>query len=261
MPLTVSDGIHIHFTDTQEAKPAVIFHHGFFMDSSMFDAQVEALRENYRVVSIDARGHGKTDDGGAAFTYWDLARDTLAVMDALEIETAVIAGMSQGGFTGLRVALMAPARVTGLVLISTEAAGTPEPKKAGYRELFAVWEEHGPGDGLLEGLAGQLIGDPAYAEPWKAKWKQIPYSQIRFAGEALIERDDIMADIAQLRMPALVTYGALDQGFTDADQERFAAELNTWKLEKFEDAGHGLNITRSERFNDLLLDFLAAQSS
>ena len=257
MPFIHANGMKIHFEDTQGDKPAVVFNHGFFMDSTMFDAQRDALAESYRVISIDARGHGKTADEDAAFSYWDLARDTLAVMDHLEINRAVVAGMSQGGFTALRVALLAPERVAGLVLISTEASSNPEPKKAGYRELFAVWEEHGPSDGLVEGLAGQLIGDAHFAKPWMERWQQIPYSQIRHAGETLIERDDIADSIPHLKMPALVAYGAMDSNYTDADQEAFAGALNTWKLERFEDAGHALNITRAERFNGLLLEFLA----
>lgn len=258
MPTTTANGITIHFTDTGAAdKPALVFNHGFFMDKSMFDAQREALEGQYRIVSIDARGHGDTSDEGAPFSYWDLARDTISVMDSLDIDQATLVGMSQGGFTNLRAALIAPTRVSALVMISSEAAATPEGKKAGYRELFGAWETYGPNDGLAQGLAGQLIGDTEFAGPWMEKWVKIPYSQIKMAGENLIERDDLTANLSQIQMPALVTYGALDAGFTDADQEAFAAGLNTWKIVRFDDAGHALNITRAQQFNTLLEEFLS----
>lgn len=256
MPNLTVNGINVHYQDTQEDKPAIIFNHGFFMDSTMFDAQTEALRDQYRIVSIDARGHGATSDGGEPFTYWDLAKDTLGIMDALGIDTAVLGGMSQGGFTALRAALLAPERFTALVLISTEAQATPEAKKAGYYELFATWEQYGPVDGLMEGLSGQLIGDAAFTAPWIAKWKQIPYSQIAHAGTNLIERDDVTDRLGELTMPALVVSGSQDAGLPFDDQVEFAQALNAKGLVVF-DAGHSLNVTKAAEFNEVLLDFLA----
>jgi len=256
LPHLTVNGINLNYQDTQEDKPAIVFNHGFFMDSTMFDAQAEALRDQYRIISIDARGFGETSDNGEPFTYWDLAKDTIALMDALDIETAVLAGMSQGGFTALRAALLAPERFTALVLISTEAQATPEAKKAGYYELFSVWEQHGPVDGLMEGLSGQLIGDPAFTAPWIAKWKQIPYSQIAHAGTNLIERDDVTDRLGELKMPALVVSGALDAGLPVDEQTEFALALNAKGLVVFE-TGHSLNITKADEFNAVLQEFLA----
>ena len=103
------NGTTISFEDSGGKGPVVILSHGFLMDHSMFDHQVEALKASYRVVTWDERGFGGTPATGE-FTYWDSANDVLGLMDHLGIQSAVIGGMSQGGFLSLRVALTAPER-------------------------------------------------------------------------------------------------------------------------------------------------------
>ena len=83
----------------------------------MFDSQVAALSDKFRVITWDERGFGDTEYDGKPFTYWDSANDCLALMTHLGVETAVLGGMSQGGFLSLRAALTAPERVRALVLI------------------------------------------------------------------------------------------------------------------------------------------------
>lgn len=105
----------------------------------MFAKQVSALAGQMRIVAWDARGHGQTRDDGNLFTYWDLAADTFAVMDAAGLAHAYVGGMSQGGFSALRGALIDSVRVDGLVLIGTAASACSSEDVAAYRELFEAW--------------------------------------------------------------------------------------------------------------------------
>src|ERR1700736_6553406 len=101
-------------------------------------------RAGRRVISYDARGHGRSSPARepGAYTYEELARDLEAVMDALEIKRAILAGASMGAHTVLSFALHAPERVGGLVVItpSYEAATNDDP------ERLARW------DALADGL-------------------------------------------------------------------------------------------------------------
>ena len=99
------NGVRLAFDDTGGDGPVVLLSHGFLMDRTMFDDQVAALRHEYRVITWDERGFGQTVYDERPFTYWDSARDCLARMEYLEIERAVLGGMSQGGFIALRAAL------------------------------------------------------------------------------------------------------------------------------------------------------------
>lgn len=143
MPNALINGVTLHYEDTGSDLPAVVLSHGFLMDHEMFAPQVAALRSTHRVVTWDERGFGGTL-ANEEFTYWDSAKDVLGLMDFLGIDSAVIGGMSQGGFLSLRVALTAPERVRGLILLDTQA-GLEEPgSDDGYMLMHDTWMEHGP---------------------------------------------------------------------------------------------------------------------
>src|SRR5579863_6410899 len=125
MPIAEINGHPLYFEDSGCNGPPVVWSHGFLMDHEMFAPQVSALAGEFRCVTWDERGFGRTPAEGP-FTYWDSAADVLALLSHLDIERAVLGGMSQGGFISLRAALLAPERVTGLVLIDTQA-GTEDP--------------------------------------------------------------------------------------------------------------------------------------
>src|SRR6516225_6439653 len=144
MPVAAVNGIEISYTDSGGHGPAVVFSHGYLMDHTMFDAQVAALAPEYRVITWDERGHGGTTAPGP-FSYWDSARDVLALLDQLGIEEAVLGGMSQGGFLSLRAAMLAPRRVRGLILIDSQAGTEAEDSRPGYEQLHQMWLDQGPG--------------------------------------------------------------------------------------------------------------------
>src|SRR5689334_1302414 len=104
-------GQNLFYEDSGGSGPPLLLGHGFLMDHTMFDGQVAALAPAYRVIRWDARGFGRTEWDGQPFSYWDLAKDALALLDHLGVERALLGGMSQGGFLSLRAALLAPERV------------------------------------------------------------------------------------------------------------------------------------------------------
>ena len=101
------NGQRICFDDTAGSGPAVILAHGFLMDRTMFAPQVRALSGEFRVITWDERGFGETEFDGEPFTYWDSARDCLALLDHLGIEQAIVGGHVAGRVS---VAARRPAR-------------------------------------------------------------------------------------------------------------------------------------------------------
>ncbi|MGO9196753.1 MAG: alpha/beta fold hydrolase [Acidimicrobiales bacterium] len=75
------NGQQIAVDDTGGDGPVVLLGHGFLMDRSMFAPQVDALRDSHRVITWDQRGFGDTLWDGQPYTYWDLASDTLGLLD------------------------------------------------------------------------------------------------------------------------------------------------------------------------------------
>ena len=115
-------------------RPWLVFMHGATMDHRMFNAQVEALAPQYRILVWDARGHGQSQPIGAGFSLERCAEDMLAVLDAQGVDQAVFCGQSLGGYAAQHIYRQAPARVQALIMIGT----TPIAKAYSRWEVLAL---------------------------------------------------------------------------------------------------------------------------
>jgi pimeloyl-ACP methyl ester carboxylesterase len=257
MAFAAVNGQRICFEDSGGEGPAVILAHGFLMDREMFAPQVDALAPEFRVITWDERGFGETEFDGEPFTYWDSARDCLALLDHLGIERAVLGGMSQGGFLSLRAALLEPERVRALVLIDTQA-GTEDPERLpAYRQMQQTWLEVGPVDELAQTIAGLIIGDPVLNARWIAKWRELPREAMKAPGDCLFEREDISDRLGEISVPALVIHGTADMSIEMELAEKLCAGLSGCEgVVRIEGAPHASNLTHPAEANAALLEFL-----
>ncbi len=257
MPYAEVNGQRIRFEDTGGDGPPVILAHGFLMDREMFAPQVEALGDEFRVITWDERGFGETEFDGKPFTYWDSARDCLALLDHLGIEQAVVGGMSQGGFLSLRATLLAPERVRALVLIDTQA-GVEDPERLpAYRQMQETWLQVGPVDELAETIADLIIGEPELNAIWIEKWRGLPREAMNEPCNCLFERDDITDRLEQISQPAIVFHGTADKSIEmDLAQKLCAGLAGCDGVVVIEGAPHASNLTHADLVNGPLLEFL-----
>ena len=256
MPHASVNGQQLFYDDTGGDGPPVILSHGFLMDREMFEPQVAALRDSYRVITWDERGFGQTEFDGEPFSYWDSALDCLGLLDHLGIERAVLGGMSQGGFISLRAALLAPDRVRGLILLDTQAGVEDPAMAAGYKELFDTWLAVGPVSELAGVVAGIIIADPEIDEVWITKWQARDRSLVELPFDCLMSRDDITDRLAEIQCPALVVHGTSDTAI--------AMELAHALADGLPGAGrvvevagaHAANLTNPGPVNDAIVGFL-----
>ncbi|HUJ07775.1 MAG TPA: alpha/beta hydrolase [Streptosporangiaceae bacterium] len=254
MPTAAINGTEISYYDSGGAGPAVVLSHGYLMDHTMFDAQVQALSPEYRVITWDERGHGPTRAPGP-FTYWDSASDVLGLLDHLGIERAVLGGMSQGGFLSLRAALLAPERVRGLILIDTQAGLEDPASVPGYEQMHQVWLESGPGP--VQELVAAIILGPGEWDDWYAKWAAIDPEQSTLAFRCLIDRDDITGRIGEIGCPALIVHGTADAAIPMAKAEQLRDGLGGPVTLAVVDGGtHASNVTHPGEVSAALLNFL-----
>lgn len=262
MPLAKINNQEIYFEDSAGNGPAIIFMHGFLMDQSLFDSQVAALTPRYRCIRWDARCFGQTKWDGKPFNLYDSVKDCFGLMDFLGIDSAVLAGMSQGGYCALRAAITSPARVKALVLMSTQSGVDSEPLKAGYREMRDTWKQFGPISPLLEGLATAILGPsqtPGMEDHWNKwlpKWKQISGDAIFHGMNNLLDRDEITHLLQDITCPALVTHGMDDSAIPEALGKELSIKLPHCRGFVTTPGAHAVNLTHPEMINPPLKKFL-----
>jgi pimeloyl-ACP methyl ester carboxylesterase len=256
MPFADVNGQHIYFEDSGGSAAAVLFSHGFLMDHEMFEPQVAALADEFRCISWDERGFGRTEVHGP-FTYWDSADDALALLSHLGIDAAFFVGMSQGGFISMRAALRSPDRVRGLGLIDTNAGVELDESRPAYEAMNSEWVTNGPSDALTATVAG-IIMSPGYDHSrWVAKWQATPPENLNEPFRTLMDRDDIWDQVPQITAPAVVFHGEADASISMDTAERLAKELpNCEGLVRIAGAGHASNLSHPDEVNGPLGDFL-----
>jgi 3-oxoadipate enol-lactonase len=257
MQIARVNGQQIAYEDTDGEGPAVVLAHGFLMDRTMFAPQVAALRDGYRFVTFDARGFGDTVFDGKPFTYWDLAADCLALLDHLGIERAVVGGQSQGGFVSLRVALDAPERVRGLVLVDTQA-GTEDPEVIPvYQGMLDSWVANGPSEEIASAAGGLILGSPELTKAWIPRWMARPAASLEEPGRALLTRDDVTSRLGEITVPALVVHGTADASIPMEKAAALAGGLpRCLGVVPVQDGTHAANLTHPGAVSDAMEAFL-----
>lgn len=258
------NGQQIAFVDSgpveDASKPVLLFSHGFLMDHSMFDAQVEALSNTYRCIRWDERGFGATV-ATEAFTYWDSADDAVGVLDHLGVQKAVFIGMSQGGYLSLRAALAHQDRVQALVLIDSEAGVDAPEILEGYCQMVNHWISKAPLGPVGEMVASLILNDPELNETWIKHWETRRHLNLQYPAGALLGREDISDRVKEITCPILSIHGTDDASISIEKAEWLQAEAQKPSgLVAVEGAAHAPNMTHAEIVNAALEEFLQTLS-
>lgn len=161
MPCVRLADCELAFDRQGSGAPAVLFIHGYSCSAEDWRLQVADLAEDQTCVAMDLRGHGRSSPATLEVTMGTFAGDALALLDALEIETAVLVGHSMGTRIALEAALQAPDRVAGLVLVDgskIEASANAVRvaiSSAIDAEGFQGWSARNMGEMFLDGLSSR----------------------------------------------------------------------------------------------------------
>jgi 3-oxoadipate enol-lactonase len=245
--------------DERGTGPAVVLLHAGVCDRSMWSEHLEPLAAaGYRPVALELPGFGTTPFTPAPWV------DVIEAMDELGIEQAALVGNSFGGAVALRIAVVAPAKVSSLVLVSAPAPGTePSP------ELEAAWaqEEGALERGDIEAAVDIVVSTWTLPDaPTRLRERvaamqrrtfecQHDEDEVTEAPDPVQERSDA---VAAIRLPTLVAVGEHDKvDFRDGARELARALPNARHVE-IPGAGHLAPLETPDRFRELLLEFLAA---
>ena len=266
MPFADVNGHRLYYEVHGSDGRTVILSHGFALDHDMWEFVVPVLAADHRVVFWDERGHGMTDCRGP-FDYWDSASDCLGVMDAAGAATAVLVGMSQGGFLNLRAALQAPDRVEGLVLVNSAVQAFIPEVREGLAQMAAAWTTLGPVGEIADAMLGLQFGAGGYdGATWAARWRARPPADWTHPWGALLDRasdpDEVLTDrLAKLEIPVAIIHGGQDAGFPLSMAQEMNELLRDGRgLTVIPDASHCPPLTHPEPVTDALVAFLRSLS-
>jgi len=238
--------------------PWVLMSHSLACDHTMWDPQMESLRD-YQVVRFDTRGHGASDAPDGDYAMTQLAADARALLDALSIERCHFVGLSMGGMIGQQLALDAPDRLLSLTLADTSSR-YPASVLPAWADRIAQVRAHGMEAVLQATLERWFTADfrqrsPQEVERIAALIRATPVAGYIGCAHA-IPRIDFTARLATIHCPALVVVGAEDQGTPLTMAEEIAGALPGTRLEVIGNAAHLSNVEQPDRFNVLLRGFI-----
>ena len=240
-------GVRTYIEEHGEGEPLLLLHGGF-ETVDMLPFLTQHLAKQWRVIAPERRGHGRTADQPGPTTYEVMARDTLAVMDALGVEAADIVGYSDGANIGMLLALAAPERVRRLVLVSGNfhADGMTEAFRRGLR------------------LARADSFEPQFAEAYRAlspdgadHWPVV-FEKLQ---RMMLEEPRLRAaDLERIEAPTLVLAG--DRDYVDVRHTLALLEaIAGARLCIVPGGSHGLLTEQPALTTRVLLDFLAEAGS
>lgn len=247
-------------TDRGEGPP-VVFAHGMLTDRTLFEPQLTALSETYRTIAYDLRA--RTDRYEGPYDLYALADDLAALLDALDIESIVLAGISMGGFMALRFIERYPEHVKGLILINSMAEAHTEREQEEYRLLAEQVREKGmQNDSLLDIARKKLFGKttlderPDLVEHWVDRWRTYPAEAVYHEMHSWIDRPNVTNMLSDITVPVLSVHGKEN---TVLAPERTTATLEALpcaQQELISAAGHSAPVERPVPVNHAVQDFL-----
>lgn len=241
--------------------PAVVFSHGTLMDRTMFDPQVAALSDDYRVVAYDSRA--RTDRWRGPYDLDDLVEDCVALLDAKGIDECVLAGMSMGGFMGLRFALAHPDRLAGLVLIDSMAEAHTDDEKEEYGEMIETTKASGDVPAPMADIVSNLLfgettieENSELVEAWKSRWLTYPGEAVFHEVNSWLDRPDLTDRLGEIDVPTLVVHGEEDLALEPYRGKATADGLPDARMVDVPEAGHSSNLENPDVVNEALEEFL-----
>jgi pimeloyl-ACP methyl ester carboxylesterase len=257
MGFLATHGVRIHYRDAGSGVPVLLLH-AFPLSGKMFDAQVAALADRARFIVPDHRGFGRSSTGEGPATMERLAEDGLALLDHLAIGSAVVGGVSMGGYAAMALLRQDPGRVRGLVLADTQASADDAAARTARAQLAQAVLARGM-EVLVEGQLPRLLA-PSAPDAVRARVASLIRENTPAGAAAALagmaERVDSRDILARFGGPALVVVGAED-GITPLPRARAMADLIPGaELAEIPGAGHLASLEAPDAFNALLEAFL-----
>lgn len=256
------NGITVCYDDIGTGMIPIIFIHGFPFDKSSWQPQIEFLKKTQRVIAYDIRGFGKSTAGSVKTTISLFADDLIKLMDALQINKAVVCGLSMGGYILLNAVTHYPERFAAIILSDTQCiADSDEAKKKRYKTIDQI--EAGGLNDFAEAFIKNIFCQESLKNNTELiqKIKNIIISTLpeTITGtlSALAQRPEMCSSLNEISIPALILCGKEDIVTPLAQAESLHSSIPNSELYCIDKAGHMSNLEQPDRFNLHLAVFIS----
>ena len=260
MPYHHIRGVDIYYEITGKGEPVILLH-GLGSSTRDWEAQVEALSQQYQVITCDTRGHGQSGKPPGPYSASGFAQDLIGLMEALSLESAHIIGLSMGGMIAFQLAADAPGRLRSMTIINFG----PEMVSHTFKERVQVWIRFAVVNLMgMKGM-GKYLADRLFPEDDQLEIREVFIT--RWAENNQRAYKDAMRSIvgwsvadklAEMDIPTLVIASEFD--YTPvAEKEAYIAKMPNAELRVIPNARHAVPAGRPDEVNAILLDWLDKQ--
>ena len=259
--LTQVNSISLAFNDLGTGLP-LVFLHAFPLNRTMWVDQEKALSTQFRVITIDLRGHGESDAPLWHYSLDQAADDVCGLMDHLSVQQPILVGLSMGGYIALAFYRKYAERVKGLVLADTRAQADTEDGKRARFEMAQTAYKQGPSaiaDIMIPKLLspGTIQTRPELVQRVRGMIEGNQVSGIAGDLMAMAQRPDSVPFLQRIHCPTQIIVGELDVPTPPADARLIAESIPNARLAIIPEASHLSNLEQPDRFNEIVRAFVS----
>lgn len=262
MPHLSIKGLDMHYKEKGRGFPIVLIH-GYTGNLQNWILQVRALAKNYRTISLDLRGHGRSvkPTRRDEYSLELFAADVYDLLNALAVPQCHLIGHSMGGMVAQEFVLRHPEMVRALVLVDTAAdlpQGIPWQERARLMELARTEGMEALFDEMLrtQPLGSQVIEqNPQLIDIWRKQFLMTSLEGYLHCGQLIGGRRSVLEELSQIRVPTLIICGEADEPFLEPSL-RMHQRIPDSEFIIIPRAGHTPTLENPLAFNEVLLSFL-----
>lgn len=256
------NNVELYYQSVGEGSETILFSHGYLMNNTMFNGEIDVLKKYFRCVSYDHRGHSQSEATKDGYELDNLVTDAISLIEELSIGPVHFVGMSTGGFVGMRIALRRPDLLKSLFLMDTSAEAEGEEAGKKYALLLKVVKLFG-----LRIVKSQVmpilfhktfLKDKARRDEVK-KWEKIMTSHNKNAvmlfGKGIFSRGSVLDKLNGLSIPTAVMVGEFDKATPIEYEKRLADAIPNAKLYTIPDSGHSAAVEKPVLVAEAMQDF------
>lgn len=255
MPTVKINNVELYYEVKGEGE-VLVFTHGASWDHRQWDPQVKVLSEQYKTITWDVRGHGKSSLPKGKVDSEDFTNDLVGLLEYLNVKEAHLCGLSMGGHISLQTAFRHPERVKSLVLI-----GTPYTNSYNWFEKVFVpinrWSSMFIPMSVMANIQAKTLSkfNPSNKQYIKETVSAIPLNRWVRIWHA-VSKMESGNDLDKITCPSLILQGEYDS-MTERQQQEMAERIPRSKMVYIKDAHHATNLDNPEQVNQEILSHLS----